>query len=376
MTWSAAPEVVVNSRPFPDDGIPLLTDVVDAAEYPQAMPPSDNLDGHDDADDEPKGPPSLAMFPELEADSPSPPASPPATLIAAGATVPPTEAEVAHAKHVPSAEAEVSHAQYVPPAEMEVSQAQYAPPAEMEVAHAQYVPPTEAEVSPAHHKQSAEAEVLQAQHEQSAPAPTAPVPLQAWMDSLATLRGHAAGMTDAAATPMEASPVPSGPESFPDPTPTSASAPQESPPRTGFSSIATESPAAMVAPYQSFSVADHGTDHPTDHAAASAFSNPAKAGPLAEAALPDTSGVPAPAPAREPFPMQSSLQMETRIFESIAARMDKLLDQRLEAVVPGVVEAALAGVTAGLAASVRQALREAVEHAVRDEFAKHHPEEF
>lgn len=312
MTWSAAPEVVVNSRPFPDDGIPLLTDVVDAAEYPQAAPPSDGLEGHDDADGEPNGPPSLAMFPELEADAPLLPA---------------------------------------------------APPVKVDVSHAQYVPPAEAEVS-------------QAQHGQSALATTAPIPLQAWMDSLAALRGRAQGMTNMAATPMEAAPAPSSLESFSDPAPTSAFTPQDSPPTTGFSSIAAESPVAEAAPYQSSSLADHGPDHPAALATPSAFSDPAKAGPRTEAAVPDASDVPAPLYAREPGPWLSAPQMETRIFESIAARMDKLLDQRLEAVVPGVVEAALAGVTAGLAASVRQALREAVEHAVRDEFAKRHPEEF
>ena len=325
MTWSAAPEVVVNSRPFPDDGIPLLTDVVDAAEYPQAAPPSDGLEGHDDADGEPNGPPSLAMFPELEADAPLLPAAPPVKV------------DVSHAQYVPLAEAEVAHARYVP---------------------------------------SAEAEVSHAQHGQSALATTAPIPLQAWMDSLTALRGRAQGMTNMAATPMEAAPAPSSLESFSDPAPTSAFTPQDSPPTTGFSSIAAESPVAEAAPYQSSSLADRGPDHPAALATPSAFSDPAKAGPRTEAAVPDASDVPAPLYAREPGPWLSAPQMETRIFESIAARMDKLLDQRLEAVVPGVVEAALAGVTAGLAASVRQALREAVEHAVRDEFAKQHPEEF
>ena len=325
MTWSAAPEVVVNSRPFPDDGIPLLTDVVDAAEYPQSAPPSDGLEGHDDAYGESNGPLSLAMFPVLEANAPLLPATPPVKV-------------------------DVSHAQYVPPAEAEVAQAQYATPAEAEVSHAQ--------------------------HGQSALATTVPIPLQAWMDSLAALRGRAQGMTNMAATPIEAAPAQSSLESFPDPAPTNAFTPQDSPPTTGFSSIAAESPVAEAAPYQSSSLADRGPDHPAALATPSAFSDPAKAGPRTEAAVPDASDVPAPLYAREPGPWLSAPQMETRIFESIAARMDKLLDQRLEAVVPGVVEAALAGVTAGLAASVRQALREAVEHAVRDEFAKRHPEEF
>lgn len=76
-----------------------------------------------------------------------------------------------------------------------------------------------------------------------------------------------------------------------------------------------------------------------------------------------------PAVAAIAAPAETAKDFETRIFESIAARLDQLLEARLEAIVPVVVEAALAGVQAGMAASIRQALREAVEHAVRDEFA-------
>ena len=63
-------------------------------------------------------------------------------------------------------------------------------------------------------------------------------------------------------------------------------------------------------------------------------------------------------------------EMETRIFEALAARLDRLIDERLEPVIEGSVEAAFAGVKAGLAASLNQAIREAVEQAVRDEFER------
>jgi hypothetical protein len=67
---------------------------------------------------------------------------------------------------------------------------------------------------------------------------------------------------------------------------------------------------------------------------------------------------------------ESRNEMETRIFEALAARLDRLIDERLEPVIEGSVEAAFAGVKAGLAASLNQAIREAVEQAVRDEFEK------
>jgi hypothetical protein len=67
---------------------------------------------------------------------------------------------------------------------------------------------------------------------------------------------------------------------------------------------------------------------------------------------------------------ESRTEMETRIFEALAARLDRMIDERLEPVIEGSVEAAFAGVKAGLAASLNQAIREAVEQAVRDEFER------
>ena len=97
---------------------------------------------------------------------------------------------------------------------------------------------------------------------------------------------------------------------------------------------------------------------------------------FAEAAPPEANAFPAgpPAPlasnhalAAEPA---SRSEMETRIFEALAARLDRLIDERLEPVIEGSIEAAFAGVKAGLSASLNQAIREAVEQAVRDEYEK------
>jgi hypothetical protein len=110
---------------------------------------------------------------------------------------------------------------------------------------------------------------------------------------------------------------------------------------------------------------------------------PAGLEPAPSADAPATEAPPAPIPAAFVAPAEPAANdaprppadadesrdaMETRIFEALAARMDRLLDERLEALVPSIVEASLAGVKAGLSASVRQALREAVETAIRDEF--------
>jgi hypothetical protein len=70
---------------------------------------------------------------------------------------------------------------------------------------------------------------------------------------------------------------------------------------------------------------------------------------------------------------ESRSDMETRIFEALAARLDRLVDERLEPVIEGSIEAAFAGVKAGLSASLNQAIREAVEQAVRDEFERRPP---
>jgi len=80
-------------------------------------------------------------------------------------------------------------------------------------------------------------------------------------------------------------------------------------------------------------------------------------------------GAVAPWPgAGAPWPGESRTEMETRIFESLAARLDRLLDERLAPIIEGSVEAAFAGVKAALSASLNEAMREAVEQAVRNEF--------
>lgn len=90
-----------------------------------------------------------------------------------------------------------------------------------------------------------------------------------------------------------------------------------------------------------------------------------------EAANQSTLSAPSLTPATDAAPGgESRSAMETRIFESLAARLDRLVDERLEPVIEGSIEAAFAGVKAGLSASLNQAIREAVEHAVRDEFEK------
>lgn len=67
-----APENRGEKSPFADDGIPVLTEVVDPS-----LVPLPQIDPESLAMLEPEGPPSLAMFPELEPDAP-----PSATAIA------------------------------------------------------------------------------------------------------------------------------------------------------------------------------------------------------------------------------------------------------------------------------------------------------
>jgi hypothetical protein len=219
--------------PFADDGIPVLTDVVDAAELPAAAAPLPGLDY--DSDPTPDGPPSLAMFPELEP----------------GAIPVPTE------DHRP--EAPVG-----PPPEVHGPQPLYG------------------------------------QDAWPAAQDTALVQKPDWAAAAAYL----ATAGDATAAPPR-HPPPEAPD-----------APAEESPQT-----------------------------------------------LPESASP-------PAPAEPAPPGETRGEIETRIFEALAARLDRLIDQRLEPVVEGSIEAAFAGVKAGLAASLNQAVREAVEQAVRDEFEK------
>ena len=81
-------------------------------------------------------------------------------------------------------------------------------------------------------------------------------------------------------------------------------------------------------------------------------------------------GIDAPFASSPVVESESRDAMETRIFESLAARLDRLIDERLDPVIEGSIEAAFAGVKAGLSASLNQAVREAVEQAVRDEFER------
>lgn len=90
--------------------------------------------------------------------------------------------------------------------------------------------------------------------------------------------------------------------------------------------------------------------------------------PSPEAENDDGPQVPAALAAGAPWAGDSRTDTETRIFESLAARLDRLLDERLAPIIEGSVEAAFAGVKAALSASLNEAMREAVEQAVRNEF--------
>lgn len=90
--------------------------------------------------------------------------------------------------------------------------------------------------------------------------------------------------------------------------------------------------------------------------------------PSPDAEIDDGPPLPAAPAAGAPWAGESRTDMETRIFESLAARLDRLLDERLAPIIEGSVEAAFAGVKAALSASLNEAMREAVEQAVRNEF--------
>ena len=89
----SAPDKRDGKSPFADDGIPVLTEVVDSALVP---PPQ--LDAQSLAMLEPEGPPSLAMFPELEPDAPQAPLAMSQPVIAAN----PAPAEHGDAGVVPA----------------------------------------------------------------------------------------------------------------------------------------------------------------------------------------------------------------------------------------------------------------------------------
>ena len=268
----SAPDQRDGKAPFADDGIPVLTEVVDSALVP---PPQ--LDAQSPAMLEPEGPPSLAMFPELEPDAPQPPVTLSQPVVAAN-----------------PAPAEHSAAGVVTPISASADEAAR-------------------EIRP-----FTTAEQAVARDPFSSAAPRWPaVPTSA-------------NVADAAATG-------GGPEAVP----------------PAFEPLRSVPAAWRTAP----AAADESTPD----------------APNVASVPPDlpTSAMPAPvqpAVASAAAPAATAKDVETRIFESIAARLDQLLEARLEGIVPVVVEAALAGVQAGMAASVKQALREAVEHAVRDEF--------
>jgi hypothetical protein len=226
MTWNDEP-------PFADDGIPVLTDVVDAAELPAVAASQPSLETA--ADPTPEGPPSLAMFPELE----------------------PGAAAV--------------------PAEFHRPEEPIGPPQEIH-------------------------------------GPLPPYGEDAWLAAPGTAMARKPDWAAAAAYLATAGDATAAPPRHPPP----------------------EAPDAPAE--ESFQT------------------------------LPDFESPRAPA---EPAsPGETRGEIETRIFEALAARLDRLIDQRLEPVVEGSIEAAFAGVKAGLAASLNQAVREAVEQAVRDEFEK------
>lgn len=230
---------------FPDDGIPVLTEIVDAALLPD--PESDPAP----APDEPEGPPSLSMFPELDTPATSSDAHPPADAGAPAWSVEPAHFESAPAHDAP----------------LETS------------------PVEAASFEPAHLEPALDDPVAE------------PAPLDA----------HPAGIPlDESAAPLPAF-------------------------ATGVA-------------YESAFDASH-----------------------APVATPTVHGATQPDPAT---PAESRSELETRIFESLAARMERLVDERIEAVLPGVVDAAFSGIKAGLAATLRAGVREAVERAVRDEFER------
>ena len=273
---------------FPDDGIPVLTEMVDAAWLPAINAASLEPEDHDDVG----GPPSLAMFPELEADAgyPLPPESPPPGLVA-----------------------------------------------------------SIIETSPA----------------MPLAAPTAPQPpdppLAMSLDMLGVLSVGAPELPPEAsnAAHYEAPPE-DAPETLDAPAVDSHSLSQAL--REPFSQFAPQRETSYAERYAARYAALHQLPPVVivTPAVEPAHTSSAPADHVAQS-VPAASEIAAP---------ESLSEIETRIFESIAAQLDRLLDQRLEAIVPGVVEAALYGIQAGMAASVKQALREAVEQAVRNEFER------
>ena len=293
---------------FPDDGIPVLTEVVDAALLPAIDTAS--LETEDKGDI--GGPPSLAMFPELEAERGFGPVFQPSpTSIVASLAESPAEAP---------------HALPTEPAPNDSAEAQSPELTEPEP-HEPGEPPPDLKPAPV--------------ADSIAEEPVAPA------HALVPEASNAALFDASPESPAEtrqAAPVNSGSE------------PQAPPQRLP------EHETSYAERYAARYAAIHKLP-PVELLAAlkpQPQPTPVVAEPAAKTAPPADSD---PAP-------ETRSEIETRLFEAIAARLDRLLDQRLEAIVPGVVEAALYGIQAGMTASVKQALREAVEQAVRHEFER------
>ena len=254
-----APDNRGEKSPFADDGIPVLTEVVDPS-----LVPLPQIDPESLAMLEPEGPPSLAMFPELEPDAP-----PPATAIAQ--------------------------------------------------------PIVAAIPAPAEH---------------GADGGIAPITGNPGEASLSFRPFAAAGQATA-----------------PEPFDTAASPwPAAQTPANAADGTSIEGRAAAHAPafepLQSVDAVWRPTPEAPGAAAQGAPRLATVPSDLLESAMPPAAQ---PAAITISAPAENAKDVETRIFESIAARLDQLLEARLEAIVPVVVEAALAGVQAGMAASVRQA---------------------
>ena len=275
---------------FPDDGIPVLTEVVDAALLPAIEPTPHEADDKESVE----GPPSLAMFPELEAD--------------AGRVAAPEPAAPTFAANLIEAPVERLDGT---PAESHPADPQAAVAADT---------PVEAPMATTLEEPLESSNAARYAAFSEAPEP----------------KGHALAQ--------------SGPNEQQAPSrPLSQALPQHETPyaeryAARYAALHQVPPVVLVVP-------------------------PAEAQLQALPPAPIDVAQIAPA-AGDLVAPESPSEIETRIFEAIAARIDRLLEQRLETIVPGVVEAALFGIQAGMTASVKQALREAVEQAVRHEFER------
>ena len=294
----SAPDAPAAAGHFPDDGIPVLTEVVDAALLPeidQAL-----LEATDE--DAAAGPPSLAMFPELEAERGFGPVSrsAPTSVVASLTEAPAVEPHALPAGPQPNDPAEEQSPELTEPEPGEPAE----PPPDLE------------------------------------PAPVADSIAEVTLAPEASNAALFEASPDSPAETHQVAPVNSGSEPQALPQPETSYAERYA---ARYAALQKLPPVELVTPFEP---------------------QPRPMPVVAEPAAQD-----AP-PAGEGPTSETRSEIETRIFEAIAARLDRLLEQRLEAIVPGVVEAALYGIQAGMTASVKQALREAVEQAVRHEFER------